>query len=128
MFPLHEIASVTSSKTHRTPGLMSTTITPSPVAKPVAQRRNGPPYKPKPNRSPRTSAAAPFSSWHVISRSVRVSPLPSGTSATFDEHGPGGPTLEDAGSDKKPHRWTDKDLYPHDPTAADVHQDTIGDC
>lgn len=26
------------------------------------------------------------------------------------------------------HRYTDKDLYPHDPTAADVHQDTIGDC
>jgi uncharacterized protein YukE len=25
-------------------------------------------------------------------------------------------------------RWTDKDLYPHDPTAADVNQDSIGDC
>jgi hypothetical protein len=25
-------------------------------------------------------------------------------------------------------RWTDKDLYPHDPTAADIRQDTISDC
>jgi WXG100 family type VII secretion target len=25
-------------------------------------------------------------------------------------------------------RWTDKDLYPHDPTAADIRQDRIGDC
>lgn len=25
-------------------------------------------------------------------------------------------------------QWTDKDLYPHDPTAADIHQDLIGDC
>ncbi|WP_459971763.1 C2 family cysteine protease [Mycobacterium sp. MUNTM1] len=28
----------------------------------------------------------------------------------------------------QPRRYTDKDLYPHDPTAADVHQDSIGDC
>lgn len=26
------------------------------------------------------------------------------------------------------HRWTDKDLYPHDPSAADVKQDSVGDC
>lgn len=26
------------------------------------------------------------------------------------------------------HQWTDKDLYPHEPTAADIHQDRIGDC
>lgn len=26
------------------------------------------------------------------------------------------------------HRWTDQDLYPHDPTAADVKQDSVGDC
>ncbi|UVO13616.1 C2 family cysteine protease [Mycobacterium sp. SVM_VP21] len=25
-------------------------------------------------------------------------------------------------------RWTGKDLYPHDPTAADVKQDSVGDC
>jgi WXG100 family type VII secretion target len=25
-------------------------------------------------------------------------------------------------------RWTDKDLYPDDPTAADIRQDRIGDC
>jgi hypothetical protein len=47
---------------------------------------------------------------------------------TFDEHGPGGPLPEDSGGDPKRHRWTDKDLYPHDPTAADIHQDSIGDC
>lgn len=49
---------------------------------------------------------------------------------TFDESGPGGPLPEDSGrdTDKKPHRWTDKNLYPHDPTAADVRQDSIGDC
>lgn len=29
---------------------------------------------------------------------------------------------------KKIPRWTDKNLYPHDPTAADIHQDGIGDC
>ncbi len=46
----------------------------------------------------------------------------------FDEHAPGAPLPEDSGGDHKPHRWTDKDLYPHDPTAADVHQDMIGDC
>ncbi len=49
-------------------------------------------------------------------------------SLDFDEHGPGGPLPEDSGGDHEPHRWTDKDLYPHDPKAADVHQDTIGDC
>ncbi len=32
------------------------------------------------------------------------------------------------GDDKPPHRWTDKNLYPHDPTADDVNQDSIGDC
>ncbi len=37
-----------------------------------------------------------------------------------------GPFPQDSGG--TPHRYTDKDLYPHDPTAADVHQDTIGDC
>ncbi|HME79734.1 MAG TPA: C2 family cysteine protease [Mycobacterium sp.] len=47
---------------------------------------------------------------------------------TFDEQGPGGPLPEDSGGDPKWHRWTDKDLYPHDPTAADVDQKTIGDC
>ncbi|MFL0178404.1 MULTISPECIES: DUF4226 domain-containing protein [unclassified Mycobacterium] len=26
------------------------------------------------------------------------------------------------------HRWTANDLYPHDPTAADVKQDSVGDC
>lgn len=25
-------------------------------------------------------------------------------------------------------RWTDQDLYPHKPSAADIHQDTVGDC
>jgi Calpain family cysteine protease len=44
---------------------------------------------------------------------------------TFDEHGP---IPQDFGDDDKPYRWTDKNLYPHDPTAADVHQDKIGDC
>lgn len=39
----------------------------------------------------------------------------------------GGPLPLDSTGEKK-RRWTDKDLYPHDPTAADVHQDTIGDC
>jgi hypothetical protein len=47
---------------------------------------------------------------------------------TFDEHGPGDPVPEDFGADQNLHRWTDKNLYPHDPTAADVCQDTIGDC
>lgn len=47
---------------------------------------------------------------------------------TFDEHGPVGRLPEDSGGDHKKHRWTDKDLYPHDPTAADVDQKTIGDC
>jgi len=28
---------------------------------------------------------------------------------------------------KIPH-WTDKDLYPYEPSAADIHQDAIGDC
>jgi hypothetical protein len=45
---------------------------------------------------------------------------------SFDEGGPRGPLPEDSGDPK--HRWTDKDLYPHDPTAADVDQKTIGDC
>lgn len=31
-------------------------------------------------------------------------------------------------SGEKVRQWTDKDLYPHDPTAADIHQDSIGDC
>jgi hypothetical protein len=50
---------------------------------------------------------------------------------TFDEHGPaasGSPVPEDFGGDKTLHKWTDKNLYPHDPTAADVCQDIIGDC
>lgn len=47
---------------------------------------------------------------------------------SFDERGPGGPLPEDSDGDHNPHRWTDKDLYPHDPTAADIHQDSIGDC
>jgi hypothetical protein len=44
---------------------------------------------------------------------------------TFDEHAP---IPQDFGGDKKLHRWTDENLYPHDPTAADIHQDRIGDC
>jgi hypothetical protein len=44
---------------------------------------------------------------------------------SFDEHGP---IPQDFGDDDKPHRWTGNNLYPHDPTAADVCQDTIGDC
>jgi len=43
---------------------------------------------------------------------------------SFDEGGPRGPLPEDP----KRHKWTDKNLYPHDPTAADVDQKTIGDC
>lgn len=34
----------------------------------------------------------------------------------------------DSGGDSPHRRWTDEDLYPHDPTAADVNQDLIGDC
>jgi hypothetical protein len=45
---------------------------------------------------------------------------------SFGEGGPRGPLPEDSGDPK--HRWTDKDLYPHDPTAADVDQKGIGDC
>ncbi|HEY9305378.1 MAG TPA: C2 family cysteine protease [Mycobacterium sp.] len=46
---------------------------------------------------------------------------------TFNEHEPG-ELPEDSGNEHKPHRWSDKDLYPHDPMAADVRQDAIGDC
>jgi hypothetical protein len=47
--------------------------------------------------------------------------------------GTGGGAPEDGplpqGSGGTPiHNYTDKDLYPHDPTAADIHQDQIGDC
>jgi hypothetical protein len=39
----------------------------------------------------------------------------------------GQPVPLDSSGDKI-RQWTDKDLYPHDPTAADIHQDLIGDC
>ncbi|MGV0747414.1 DUF4226 domain-containing protein [Mycolicibacter heraklionensis] len=35
------------------------------------------------------------------------------------------PPIDTLGDER---RWTDKDLYPHDPTAADVKQDSVGDC
>ncbi|WP_067966694.1 DUF4226 domain-containing protein [Mycolicibacter icosiumassiliensis] len=35
------------------------------------------------------------------------------------------PPIDTLGGER---RWTDKDLYPHDPTAADVKQDSVGDC
>lgn len=47
---------------------------------------------------------------------------------SFGEGAPDGPLPEDSGGDPKRHKWTDKDLYPHDPTAADLDQKNIGDC
>jgi hypothetical protein len=41
-------------------------------------------------------------------------------------YGPSDP--EDSGGDSPHRRWTDEDLYPHEPTGADVNQDIIGDC
>ncbi|PQM50587.1 DUF4226 domain-containing protein [Mycolicibacter virginiensis] len=35
------------------------------------------------------------------------------------------PPIDTLGGER---RWTDADLYPHDPTAADVKQDSVGDC
>lgn len=53
-------------------------------------------------------------------------------SAGFGERGPGvdgGPfPLEPGNGVEIRRRWTDHDLYPHDPTAADIRQDSIGDC
>ncbi|OMC37332.1 hypothetical protein A5740_04925 [Mycobacterium sp. GA-1841] len=49
--------------------------------------------------------------------------------ASSDVSGPsdvGGPGDDDGDPAKR--KWTDEDLFPHDPTAADVQQDQIGDC
>lgn len=40
----------------------------------------------------------------------------------------GGPALSPPVDSAGERRWTDEDLYPHDPTAADVKQDSVGDC
>ncbi|MGV0624330.1 DUF4226 domain-containing protein [Mycolicibacter minnesotensis] len=42
--------------------------------------------------------------------------------------GSGPPLSPEIDSPDDEHRWTDKHLYPHDPTAADVKQDSVGDC
>lgn len=52
--------------------------------------------------------------------------------AGFGEGGPGidgGPVPLDTGGGIEFHRrWTDKDLFPHPPSAADIKQDSVGDC
>ncbi|WP_024443434.1 DUF4226 domain-containing protein [Mycobacterium sp. UM_WGJ] len=42
--------------------------------------------------------------------------------------GVGAPLSPAIGAGAGERRWTDNDLYPHDPTAADVKQDSVGDC